>query len=120
MIYEFFTDKTSAPLTNYFSKFMPTVKLLDYTILDYHTLDHKECNVKRFIFGFEGNSFKLYLSPSDTMCISSDNKMPLSGEFHLFCNVEHSAGTSSNNKKMMDMKSYLVSFIREQKINQIL
>ena len=93
MIYEFFTDKTSGILTNYLSSLadMPSLKMLEYSVFEYHTIymrqgsTSREDNVKRFLFGFEGNTFKLYITPTDTISLSfEDNAMPHTGEFHHF------------------------------------
>lgn len=121
MIYEFFTDKTTGPLTNFLSGLanMPTLKMIDYTLLEYHTLDLKEYDVKRFTFGYEGNTFKFYLSKSDTIGLSfEDNTMPHTGSFHHF--RLYYTGNSINNYKVNDeIRQYLLSFVRDYKLNQI-
>ena len=120
MIYEFFTDKNLGILTNSVSDFakMPNLKLIDYQILEYHTLDIYEKSVKRFTFGFQGNTFSLYLSKSDTIGFDFDgNKMHYTGEFHGF--RLSNSGNSTNNHKIDKIKKYLISIVRDFKLNQI-
>src|ERR1035437_393135 len=127
MIYNFFNGNTAGPLMDYFNgvitfnkheEVIYHVKLIDYTILEYHTLDKREVDVKKFTFGYEGNTFKLYLSKSDTLCVTSDDNMPYTGQFHGL-RVYYMGGTSSNNKKMIEMKAYLIAFIRDNKLKQL-
>ncbi len=121
MIYEFFSDKTSGILTNCLSSLanMPSLMMLEYSVLEYHTIYIREDNVKSFLFGFEGNMFKLYLSPSDTVSLSfEDNVMPHTGEFHHF--RLYYTGSSLNNKKVDEVKQLLISIVREHNLNKII
>ncbi len=121
MIYEFFSDKTSGILTNCLSSLadMPSLMMLEYSVLEYHTIYIREDNVKRFLFGFEGNMFKLYLSPSDTVSLSfEDNVMPHTGAFHHF--RLYYTGSSLNNKKVDEIKQLLISIVREHNLNKII
>jgi hypothetical protein len=126
MIYEFFTDKTSGILTNYLSSLadMPSLKMIEYSVLEYHTIYIKEDNVKRFLFGFEGNTFKLYITPTDVVSLSfEDNAMPLTGAFHHF--RLYYTGSSFNhgiinNKKVDEIKQLLISIVREHNLNKII
>lgn len=121
MIYEFFSDKTLGLLTNSLTNLakMPNLKLIEYRILEYHTLKHNEKSVKRFVFGYEGNTFNFYLSESDTIGFDfSDNRMHYTIEFKSF-RISHS-GNSTNNDKVDDVKKYLISTVRNYKINQVI
>jgi hypothetical protein len=121
MIYEFFSDKTSGILTNCLSSLanMPSLMMLEYSVLEYHTIYIREDNVKSFLFGFEGNMFKLYLSPSDNISLSfEDNVMPHTGEFHHF--RLYYTGNSTNNKKVDEVKQLLISIVREHNLNKII
>ncbi len=127
MIYEFFSDKTSGILTNCLSSLanMPSLKMLEYSVLEYHTIymrqgsTSREDNVKRFLFGFEGNTFKLYITPTDTISLSfEDNVMPHTGSFHHF--RLYYTGSSLNNKKVDEIKQSLISIVREHNLNKII
>ncbi len=128
MIYEFFTDKTSGILTNCLSSLanMPSLMMLEYSVLEYHIIyslllqnSIREDNVKSFLFGFEGNMFKLYLSPSDNISLSFEgNTIPHTGEFHHF--RLYYTGSSLNNKKVDEVKQLLISIVREHNLNKII
>ena len=128
MIYEFFSDKTSGILTNCLSSLanMPSLMMLEYSVLEYHIIyslllqnSIREDNVKSFLFGFEGNMFKLYLSPSDNISLSfEDNVMPHTGSFHHF--RLYYTGSSLNNKKVDEVKQLLISIVREHNLNKII
>ena len=121
MIYEFLTNKTLGIFINAMSDLtnMTNLNLIEYRILEYHTLKHNEKSVKRFVFGYEGNTFNFYLSESDTIGFDfSDNRMHYTIEFKSF-RISHS-GNSTNNDKVDDVKKYLISTVRNYKINQVI
>jgi len=134
MIYEFITDKTKGFLTNYLSdlisfdvtdsinentaiiwlkerQVLNSLKMIEYSVKPI-------VNVKTFIFGFNGNTFRFYLSKSDTIGLSFDDRMPYTAEFHHFS--LYYSGNSINNVKINEIKQSLLSIVREHKLNQII
>jgi hypothetical protein len=115
MIYEFFTDKTTGTLTNYLSDFSNiSLKMIEYKILDNQTLSgFQEYDVKRFTFGYEGDSFHFYITKNDRVILKPTLKS------RIFSKI-------SKNFKQYDIETtktihdYLLSFVRDQKLNQII
>lgn len=118
MIYEFLTDKTIGLLTNclndltthWSSSYPVNFKLIEYILL--------ENEIKRFIFGYQGNTFSFYLSKSDIIGLDfSGNKQFYTAAFQSF---SHYTGNSTNNDEINNIKKHLISTIRDFKLNQII
>jgi len=114
MIYEFFTDKTSGVLTNYLSDFSNIpLKMIEYKILDHLESPIPEHDVKRFTFGYDDESFHLYITKNDSIVLKPTLRSRIISK--IFINFKQY--DSEINKTVRD---YLLSLLRDYKLNQII
>lgn len=120
MIYNFYSDKTSGPIVNYISKWLPSVKLVDYKIVDMSNNIFGE-NAKEFTFGYDGGTCRLIISHDDIISFVhpflSKNKSDV--KFNIFYRT-FVGSTSAKSTNYDEMKTYLIQTIRDYKISNIL
>ena len=109
MIYEFFTDKTTGPLTNFLSGLSNVpLRMIEYKILDFFG----EYDVKRFTFGCDGEYFHLYLTKNDSIVLKPALKNRVFSKLSINLKQYNSETTKT-------IREYLLSFVRDHKLNQI-
>lgn len=114
MIYEFYDRNTTGPIVNYFTQFLPGVKLISY-----ETANIYSGATKIFTFGYEGDVFNLIIDKNDNISILS-NQMPMTRPPKLNTFLSIMNGITITNSGIVDLKQHLSSIARDTKINSIL
>lgn len=104
MIYNFYTNMTSAPIVNAISKWLPGVKLVDYKI-DPNSKD------KIFTLGYEGETFDFIISEEDGVSISMKVSAMINALKHFY--------SAFDKKALSETHSILLQSARNHKINTV-
>jgi hypothetical protein len=118
-IYNFYNRKTSGPICNFLSKWLPGIKLVDYKILNIPNNLIYGDSVKVFTLGYDVNCFDFLISKGDILSINSKSSHLARGKMADFYK-NFMGGSSNTNKELIDMKSFLLSIMRNYKIDDIL
>ena len=107
ILYNFYSNLTSAPIVNYFGKYFPGTKLLSYNIVSSEVNrfvagslgidEDTEMGSKVFTFGWSNGSFSLIIQRDDKLFTSAP--FPVESE---------------------DIKSHLIQVARDYKINEVI
>lgn len=106
MIYEFYSNRTSAPIVNYLCEFIPFTKLVDYEENGDLSSNNTIYEGKLFTLGSEGQIFKLLITKDDNLIFSINNSYR--GKLGKFSDID-----------VERMKSYLMQVMRDHKLNTI-